>query len=270
MTTPEAYNSYFEAPAHWGRTYATVAAGERLRLDALIELLPDDAEPVLDAGCGDGLLTNLIFDRGRDVVGLDFSVTALAHVRAPTAHGSVDALPFPDRSFGSVIAANLLEHLPAGVFERTIAELNRVATRYLLVSTPHLEDLALLRCCCSRCATTFHPAWHVRSIDVPDLALWFPDFRLREVRLTGEPAPRRSRSLQRLAQVAGNVWYPSEDAVCPACGYRLRPQRPNRIVWALNGAAQRVVGLIGGSRPTQLVACLERRIPQSEPLRSNA
>ena len=163
MSTPDAYAAYFESPTHWGRTYGTVTPGERLRIDALVELLPTDARPVLDAGCGDGVVTNVLFDRGVDVTGVDISAEALGHVRAPTVRGSVDALPFDDRSFECVLAANVLEHLPAGMFERTLAELDRVAARYLLVSTPHEEDLVLAQTRCDRCETSFHAAWKLVS-----------------------------------------------------------------------------------------------------------
>jgi SAM-dependent methyltransferase len=259
VSTPDAYAAYFESPAHWGRTYETVTPGERLRIDTLVELLPADAEPVLDAGCGDGVVTNVLFDGGVNVTGVDISEAALGHVRAPTVRGSVDELPFADRSFACVVAANVLEHLPAGMFERTLAELERVADRYVLVSTPHEEDLVLAQTRCDRCETSFHAAWHVRSVRVQDFERWLPAFRLRELRLTGETVRRRSRTLQRLAQTLGNVWLPSREAVCPTCGYRLDPPRPNRLVRVANGAIQRAIGLAGGERPTQLVALFDRR-----------
>jgi len=259
VSTPDAYAAYFESPTHWGRTYGTVTPGERLRIDALVELLPTDARPVLDAGCGDGVVTNVLFDRGVDITGVDISAEALGHVRAPTVRGSVDELPFADRSFECVLAANVLEHLPAGMFERTLAQLDRVTARYLLVSTPHEEDLVLAQTRCDRCETSFHAAWHVRSVRVEDFERWLPGFRLRELRLTGETVRRRSRTLQRLAQTLGNVWLPSHEAVCPTCGYRIEPPRPNQLVRVFNGAIQRAIGLSGGERPTQLVALFDRR-----------
>ena len=36
MSTPDAYAAYFESPAHWGKTYETVAPRERLRLDEAV------------------------------------------------------------------------------------------------------------------------------------------------------------------------------------------------------------------------------------------
>ena len=59
--------------------------------------------PVLDAGCGTGgLLTRL----GPDAVGIDREPGACVRARAksgrPVCAGSVNALPFGDKAFGSI------------------------------------------------------------------------------------------------------------------------------------------------------------------------
>lgn len=252
------YEEYFEAPTHWGRTYDDVTPGERLRIDALVELLPADAGAVLDAGCGDGVVTNILFDRGIPVTGADISAEALRHVRAPTVQASTTELPFPDRSFGCVVAANVLEHLPHGMFETTISELARVADRYLLLSFPDREDLTLAQTRCTRCKTVFHPARHVRSIDETAAVAWFPEFGLVEARRTGEHWPYRSRKVQRLAQLVGDTWYRIPEARCPGCGYPVEPPRPNQVVRAANGGLQRVLAMTRPGRPSQLVVLLDR------------
>ena len=93
VSTPDAYSAYFESPAHWGRTYETVTPGERLRIDALVELLPP-TRPARRA---------VVSTRGcvRRTLG-----TSRADVRGTS------TLPFADRSFACVLAAD--------VFERTL------------------------------------------------------------------------------------------------------------------------------------------------------
>jgi len=256
---PSGYVDYFEAPGHWGRAYATSSPGERSRVDAIDTILPPDVGTILEVGCGDGLLANELASRGRDVTGADISAEALRHVRVPTMRASTVDLPVGDRSFDCVIAADVLEHLPAAVFEQSIAELQRVATRLLLINSPHNEDLVLAQTRCTRCSCVFHASRHVRSIGEGDIVGWFPAFDLTETRLAGEPWARRSRRLQRLAQVAGDVWYRPADAVCPNCGYGFEPPRPNPLIRAANGAAQRLVTKVQGSRPSELVVLLTRR-----------
>ncbi|MDQ3151514.1 MAG: methyltransferase domain-containing protein [Actinomycetota bacterium] len=96
---------------------------------------------VLDMGCGAGRHAFELYRRGADVVAFDQDAAELDGVAAlfaamaeageaaaggaaTTVVGDVLALPFPDGSFDSVVAAEILEHLPAD--ERAIAELARV------------------------------------------------------------------------------------------------------------------------------------------------
>ncbi|HUR13044.1 MAG TPA: class I SAM-dependent methyltransferase [Mycobacteriales bacterium] len=96
---------------------------------------------VLDMGCGGGRHAFALFKRGADVVALDYSHQDLVEVRtmfgairvegeAPEAadafavQGTAYSLPFADGTFDRVIAAEVLEHLPADT--DAMAELFRV------------------------------------------------------------------------------------------------------------------------------------------------
>ncbi|MCW2543688.1 MAG: Methyltransferase type 11 [Frankiales bacterium] len=96
---------------------------------------------VLDMGCGGGRHAFALYRRGADVVALDMSHTDLQEVgtmfRAMDAEGEAPAgatatpvrgdayrLPFADESFDRIIAAEVLEHLPADT--DAMAELFRV------------------------------------------------------------------------------------------------------------------------------------------------
>lgn len=227
-------------------------------MDAIVSSIPARTQSILDVGCGDGLVTNELVEAGFAVTGVDIVPGLLRFVHAPTVEASCEALPFPDRSFDCVVASAVLEHLPAGMFESSLRELERVASRYLVIDCPHRERLVLMQARCGRCASTFHASHHVRSVDEADVESWFPGFELRTLQLTGEPWPYRSRRLQQLAQLLGNLWYRGDGIVCPTCGYAVEPPAPRPLVRIVNGGLQRLLGLLQGSRPSEMIVVLER------------
>jgi SAM-dependent methyltransferase len=103
-----------------------------------------DAQSLLDVGCGEGVLTHQWAQRlGADkrVVGIDLDDPALhaewAKRTAPNLEYRVmkaENLPFADGEFDAATAIEVLEHVPDA--EHTVAEMARVAKRWLLVSVP--------------------------------------------------------------------------------------------------------------------------------------
>jgi SAM-dependent methyltransferase len=99
---------------------------------------------VLDVGCGEGVLTHQWAQQlgeGRRVVGIDLDDPALhaewAKRTAPNLEYRVmkaENLPFGDDEFDASTAIEVLEHVPDP--EHTVAEMARVAQRWLLVSVP--------------------------------------------------------------------------------------------------------------------------------------
>jgi 2-polyprenyl-3-methyl-5-hydroxy-6-metoxy-1,4-benzoquinol methylase len=97
---------------------------------------------LLDVGCGEGVLTAQWATRidGR-VVGIDLDDPQLhaewAKRQAPNLDYRVmkaENLPFADDEFDTASAIEVLEHVPDP--EHTVAEMARVAQRWLLVSVP--------------------------------------------------------------------------------------------------------------------------------------
>jgi SAM-dependent methyltransferase len=98
-------------------------------------------ERVLDMGCGAGRHAFEMYKRGADVVALDQDTAELATVRewfdamrdggevpagaeATAVEGDALALPFEDGEFDRIVAAEVLEHIPADI--QAIGELARV------------------------------------------------------------------------------------------------------------------------------------------------
>jgi SAM-dependent methyltransferase len=116
------------------------------RFEGTLDELFTQADPqsLLDVGCGEGVLTHQWAQRlgdERRVVGIDLDDPALdaewAKRTAPNLEYRVmkaENLPFADGEFDAATAIEVLEHVPDA--EHTVAEMARVAKRWLLVSVP--------------------------------------------------------------------------------------------------------------------------------------
>lgn len=89
---------------------------------------------VLDVGCGTGRLAGAFVDVA--YAGVDASGSMLAeHPRAARlVQASALALPFPDAAFDLAVASRLLHHFAPTERRRIVAELARVAARYVVAS----------------------------------------------------------------------------------------------------------------------------------------
>lgn len=94
-----------------------------------------------DVGCGTGYLVNYLRAQpaldGSDLVGVDFIIepdTARRHPSIRFVAAPVEALPFPDRHFDTVICTHVLEHVLD--IRAAVAELRRICARRLIVVVP--------------------------------------------------------------------------------------------------------------------------------------
>ena len=141
-----------------------VASGYRLRYgtpfaaifqqfwnDELLALLPERiASPALDNGCGTGILLPDLVKRCHQVHALDLSPDMLAQARerAPgvreVREGDLEALPYPDAFFRTVICRGSLHHVPSR--EKAFAEAWRVlAPGGVMALTEPSDDFFLVR-----------------------------------------------------------------------------------------------------------------------------
>jgi ubiquinone/menaquinone biosynthesis C-methylase UbiE len=97
-------------------------------------------ERVLEVGCGGGELTRRIAGAGHQVAACDLKSGVVERV-IETLGGDADvrvaraeALPWPDRSFDTVVSTHTLEHIPN--LEASLREMRRVARRRIVIVVP--------------------------------------------------------------------------------------------------------------------------------------
>lgn len=102
------------------------------------ELNPDN---VLDVGCSHGLGVQMLWDRGIQANGIDISPTAIEMAtKTRTKHkicgeyacfkvGNATHIPFPDKSFDTIISSDVIEHIDPRDIPAMVREFARVTKR---------------------------------------------------------------------------------------------------------------------------------------------
>ncbi|MBW1988841.1 MAG: class I SAM-dependent methyltransferase [Deltaproteobacteria bacterium] len=243
---------FYEQHGIWGED---PAADERTPLAA--SLVPDDAQSILDVGCGEGSFLRMAAN-GRLAVGVDASSASMAACGGLLrARASAAALPFGPGSFDLVAANEVLEHLPGPVFAGALSEAARVARRYILVSVPWQEQLSRRMARCAGCGNVFHVWGHLRSFGPGDLESLFPGFALKERAFAGPVEKDFPRAALWLRRRAGRYEY-EPLAMCPACGQRA--EKPRRLTVSV---ATSLAAKLLGPRHRKWAVCLYERCASS-------
>ena len=122
--------------------WSTTPQKKEFRHDMAIALTPTGT--VLDVGCGDGLLLQMLKEQGIETKGVDISDVA---VEVCTQKGftvlkndfTTDVLPFGEGSFDTVIALDVLEHVYNP--EKLLSEIHRVSKSDVVISVPNFASL---------------------------------------------------------------------------------------------------------------------------------
>jgi SAM-dependent methyltransferase len=122
-------------PAHHGQHYRALVRFARKHAGST----------VLDVGCGHGAYGYALSKEGPQCFGCDINEE---YLREAVQHGfpvaAVDSiLPFPDRSFDTVLLFEVIEHVPD--LQPLLKEAFRVARRNVLVTVPNSEDIEVMK-----------------------------------------------------------------------------------------------------------------------------
>jgi ubiquinone/menaquinone biosynthesis C-methylase UbiE len=198
-------------------------AADDYRYQALLRRLASlEGQRILDLGCGKGRFARRLQESGAVVQGIDISHTMLQAAEGfDRVRGSGRRLPFAARSFDSVIAVDVFQHLPA--VDAVIVEIDRVLRPggLLLVIDKNASS------------------WNVRRPYLPNIAvkwiderrgLWMysPDSPVRERWFL--PGTLRKALSRRFAQVdVEHLLSPSESA---RALFRIVPRARFMTLWA--------------------------------------
>lgn len=97
----------------------------------LNEIYNTNPKSVLEIGIGNKLVYNHLKEIGVKVTSLDINEKI-----KPDVIGDIRQLPFPDNSFDTVVAFEVLEHIPFSDFEKSLTELKRVSKKFVIISIP--------------------------------------------------------------------------------------------------------------------------------------
>jgi ubiquinone/menaquinone biosynthesis C-methylase UbiE len=204
----------------WLQISVSISKLEEARISETIAMIPQDCSSILDLGCGDGRITNVLVKKYEHVCGLDSSEEALKHVVSEKKLGSLDSLPFEDKSFDTILCSEVLEHLPFRTYNKALQEMERVAGKYILVTVPNNQNRKLSSVICPYCGCRFEPDRHIRSFTSENMKGLFGQFRLKVVK-TCVPAktyPNYALQVRKLLNPIFKTPFPSV-AMCPQCGY---------------------------------------------------
>jgi len=118
--------STLESATRWFFWKPATAWFRSLELQAYEVVAPELPRPLLDLGCGNGLVARMLVERGivdrRALFGIDLQqcdLTQALHAGPHTGVARADGrqLPFPDAAFGSVVSNGVLCAVPDGVDE---------------------------------------------------------------------------------------------------------------------------------------------------------
>jgi SAM-dependent methyltransferase len=123
-----------------GLLHEKMIYGRRVEILArhLSEFTPDNST-VLDVGCGDGLLANLVEQRCPGVAtrGIDIFVRPKTHI--PVLEFDGERIPYPDKSHDVVRFVDVLHHTPNPV--TLLAEAKRVARKHIIIKDHNRNGL---------------------------------------------------------------------------------------------------------------------------------
>lgn len=95
-------------------------------------ILKLETNNILEIGVGNKMVSNYLKEMGLNLTTCDFDTNLKPDIVA-----DIRKIPLPDNSFETVMACEVLEHLPWKQLDSALAELFRITNKYVVVSIPY-------------------------------------------------------------------------------------------------------------------------------------
>jgi len=150
---------------------------ERYQEQVLMDIkknIPKDVKSIVDVGCGDGYIIDTLAS-DYDVLGIDYSKTALKNVNSKSMVGNLLDIPLEDNSFDLVMVNDVLEHLTPSDRQIALREISRVSRKYVIITVPFMEQLEIGEKKCGNCGRKYHINHHYKSFQLRELKNLFEE-----------------------------------------------------------------------------------------------
>ena len=122
---------YDDLARFWGADFTLHDWGYKELLEFAKQVKKSGGRRVLDCGCGSGVQSKLLFEKGLEVVGLDLSPRMIneAKKRVPEAKfvvGDMTKMEFTDEAFDGVYARASLLHVPKNLIPKVLRSINKI------------------------------------------------------------------------------------------------------------------------------------------------
>jgi len=195
------------------------------KVKKVIDSIPSDVESIIDVGCGNGLITNILGEK-YDITAVDRSEKALKYVKTNTVNASSNSIPLADNLFDMVFSSELLEHLPDDILKGTISEFKRLSKKYIFITVPNNENPTKLSIVCPKCNYLYNSPNHLRNFDLKKLSAHFPEYKLiktfifgKKIRYYNDNILKLKLRLSPSSSWIPYYWMPKEKrrTTCPSC-----------------------------------------------------
>jgi len=128
------YKDHSGKEKQWGYLEGGWDGFRTIIIPAMLKVVPDMGK-VLDVGAGCGSFVDHAVRLGVDARGIDFAQFAVEHplgmAKGRLSKGDARKIPFPDKSFDTVVAFDLLEHLYLDDIPAVLKEIVRVTKSWV-------------------------------------------------------------------------------------------------------------------------------------------
>jgi SAM-dependent methyltransferase len=200
------------------------------KIKKILEIIPKDTRTIIDIGCGDGKITNVLNEH-YDVTAVDRSTNALKYVKTKKILSPADNIPVSNNSFDMVFSSEMIEHLDDNTLNGAINEFKRISRKYIFITVPNDENPDKLAIKCPKCNYIYNRPNHLQSFNINRLKKLFPEYKILNTFPFGPKTRYYNKYLLKfkLKYTPANSWVPyywipktNRNTFCPNCEHSFK------------------------------------------------